>query len=149
MSEPAFATKAFAYYCFRSPVAASLSFRSRSVFSSRRRRSSSAASCANVLVRSTAAARWPTVKVRLILETMMSIYVSGSRYMVIRARNRNAWLPFAARVDHTIEVTAISYHLLVTPRFDDRWRDTPLRRAAVVRDGRGRSPATGRAPFAY
>jgi hypothetical protein len=99
-----------AYFCGVAPAAASLSLRSRSVFSSRRRRSSSAASCAIVLVRSTAAARWPTVKVRLILETMMSIYVSGSRNMVIGTRIHNAWLPFAARVDRPIEATGVHRH---------------------------------------
>ena len=46
---------------------------------------------------STAAARWPTVGVRLIRDTIISIFVSVSGYMVIRREDSNAWLPFARR----------------------------------------------------
>lgn len=105
-------------------AAASLSLRNRSVFSSRRRRSSSAASCAIAFVRSTAAVRWPTVKVRLILETMISVYVSGSGYLVMDAGVSNAWLSFAARADRPIEPSDFRLHLMITPRIDDRNRDT-------------------------
>ncbi|WP_157179845.1 hypothetical protein [Rhizobium leguminosarum] len=118
------------------PAAASLSLRSRSVFSSRQRRSSSAASCAIVFVRSTAAARWPTVKVRLILETMISIYVSVSGNMVIHARFHNAWLLFAARADRPLEATGASHHLLCTPRIDGCVTTIPLSMWAVIRRGR-------------
>jgi hypothetical protein len=56
-----------------------------------------------VFVRLTAAARCPTVKVRLILETMMFIYVSGPLYMVTRARFHNAWLTSVVRVGQPIK----------------------------------------------
>ena len=98
-------------------------------------------------MRSTAAARWPTVKVLLILETMMSIYVSGSTYVVIRFGNSNACLRLAARVDRPVEPATIHYHLGITPRIDGCAATTPLSVRAVLRDGGGRSPNGSSALF--